>query len=278
MLHQSGSSSNIFGGSAGNFTLTSTATTAFGTQAGAALTNSSNNCLFGYQAGLVITTGGNNNAFGFQALFSNISGTDNTALGTLALQLVTGSQNIGIGRSSGANLTTGAQCVALGHSVSFPSVSANGQLNIQNFIYGFLNTGTGATVSTGRLAFGQSTDDGVTKIQIAGSVKANGYGSALVSKGVVGAAVTIDWTAGCIQTFTTTTATNCTLTFTAPNNPGNSLFLKVVAPAAGTTPTLTYPATVKGVPPATVTLAKVSMLEFVWDGTNYFYMSGCLNV
>lgn len=110
-----------------------------------------------------------------------------------------------------------------------------------------------------------------------GQAKANNYGSALVDKGAITTAVTIDWTAGDHQTFTETTLQNPTITFTAPANPCR-LWLKIAAPATGTTGTITWPATVKGSPPTTVTLAKSSALEFDWDGANYYYMAGCLNV
>ena len=103
------------------------------------------------------------------------------------------------------------------------------------------------------------------------------YGSVLISKGTITTAVTIDWTAGDHQTFTETTLQNPTITFTAPANPCR-LWLKIAAPATGTTGTITWPATVKGSPPTTVTLAKSSALEFDWDGANYYYMAGCLNV
>jgi hypothetical protein len=109
-----------------------------------------------------------------------------------------------------------------------------------------------------------------------GEFKASNYGCALVDKGSPGAAVAIDWRTGKIQAVALTSATNITATFTAPTNPCE-LFLRVTAPPSGTTPTITWPATVKGAPPTTVTLAKISMLEFLWDGTNYFYMGGCLN-
>lgn len=100
---------------------------------------------------------------------------------------------------------------------------------------------------------------------------------ALVDKGTITTAVTLDWTQGRNQKFTETTATNPTVTFTDPLFPG-PVYIKIVAPAAGVSPTITWPANVKGSVPTTVLLAKYSDLHFHFDGTNYNYMGGTLDV
>lgn len=98
------------------------------------------------------------------------------------------------------------------------------------------------------------------------------YGSALVDHGVVGASVTLDWRTGFVQRFQTSSATNCTISFTAPSNPC-ALYIKMVAPASGTTPTLTWP-THKGTAlPTSITLGKTRMAHIVYDGTNYVVTS-----
>lgn len=439
-LHQYGNTTNTFVGyESGNFTLTSTNTTCYGNQTGKFLTGGSGNTLFGDQAGgPSLTTGGNNAAFGY-----------------LALGAVTGSGNVGVGRGAGANITSANQSVAIGQQAQPPSATLNGQLSIQNIIYGFNNTGTLTTVSTGRIAIGTSTDDGVNRFQVldniaqynlansvtgaqhvfrksrAKGVVANGdivgdlayegfdgsnyiptalirvgingtpgtndmpgriqfwttadgaasvshrgeinqagewligtsiavgngiklhvegggrvqamiayggyadaniagmgqggyttwnrhggvgamelvnhkgggaggfyftntdgttftdiarlnefgewnskgnYGSALVNKGVVGTTVTLDWRSGMVQRFQTTSATNITISWTAPSQP-TFFFMKIVAPASGTTPTMTWP-THKGTAlPATITLTKTRTAFIEYDGTDYIVHS-----
>lgn len=104
------------------------------------------------------------------------------------------------------------------------------------------------------------------------------YGAALVNKGTITTAVAFDFTAGNFQQFTETSAQNPTISITtAPSNPC-PFWLKIIAPAAGTSPTITYPATFKGAWPTTVTLAKYSLVEGFFDGTNYNYIGGTLNV
>lgn len=110
-----------------------------------------------------------------------------------------------------------------------------------------------------------------------GTVQAAQHTSTLISKGTITSTVAIDWTQGQSQSFTQTSATNHTVTMTAPAAT-SALYLKVIAPAAGSSPTITWPASVKGSPPTTVTLAKYSDLHFHYDGTNYNYIGGCLNV
>lgn len=106
---------------------------------------------------------------------------------------------------------------------------------------------------------------------------APGLNTPLSNLGTVGATATVNFSASAIVTLTTTASTNLTLSFTAPAGPGD-LYLRITAAATGTTVTLTWPASVKGTPPATATTAKASMLNFIYDGTNYWYVSGLLNV
>jgi hypothetical protein len=91
----------------------------------------------------------------------NASATNNTFLGANAGNLITsGANNTLIGSwSTGANsnLTTGSNNIALGYNISFPSATANGQLDIQNIIYGTGNTGAGSTASTGNVGIASST-------------------------------------------------------------------------------------------------------------------------
>jgi len=109
---------------------------------------------FGYQALRNIATGGDNNtAFGYQAGYNITTGSDNLILAT-----ATSSTSI-------ANLTTGSQNILIGNNISFPSASANGQLDIGNEIYGTNITGTGSTLSTGNLGIGTTTPGSIFSVQ-----------------------------------------------------------------------------------------------------------------
>jgi len=180
VLHAEGGTSNIFlGQNAGNFTLTGQNNSVGGSFAGAGLTTGGNNCLWGRQAGNGLQDGGNNVVSGFQALYAGISVGDCVAIGTLALSQagtggVGGNFNVGVGRNAGSNVTSAQQIVAIGYNAQVFNPTDNGQLSIQNIIYGFGNTGSGATVSTGRVCIGTNVDDGVTKLQIAGSQSLTG--------------------------------------------------------------------------------------------------------
>lgn len=117
-----------------------------------------------------------------------------------------------------------------------------------------------------------------------GSLITTGYAAAThyvenrINKGTVGASTTITWAAGSYQTLTLTSATNLTLTFGAPSGPAK-LYLAITSPPSGTNPSITYPATVKGSPPTSVTaLARYMVLEFFYDGTNYIYLAGLNNI
>ncbi|HEY0750719.1 MAG TPA: hypothetical protein VGD26_06175, partial [Chitinophagaceae bacterium] len=127
----------------------------------------------GYQALTSVQTGNHNVAFGSNALQNLISGNENVAIGNSALYdaegtgnvaigysalgsttgVFSGNYNIAIGRAAGyANqITTGAQNVIIGYAANVPSLTASGQLSIQNAIYGASNTGSGVTDSTGTI-------------------------------------------------------------------------------------------------------------------------------
>lgn len=177
--------------------------------------------------------------------------------------------------TNGNGLPTAA--ISMNYSAAY---DAAGTFSMQKRTIGNVFTSNiwGINAGSGKIwvgAAGSGTLNGL--INVVGECQVQTVGTIQVSKGVITTAVTIDWNAGFFQTFTETSLQNPVITFTAPPN-CCSLFLKIVAPASGTTPTISYPATVKGSPPTTVTLAKTSLLEFFWDGTSYFFMSSCQNV
>ena len=117
------------------------------------------------------TTGIQNVGLGANSLSQCAIGVGNTALGTSAMQgatpgqynvgisfqslnATTGNFNIGIGYQSLNTLTSGGQNVGIGYQVQVPTPTQSGQLSIQNIIYGFNNTGTGAIPSTGSIGIG----------------------------------------------------------------------------------------------------------------------------
>lgn len=129
-----------------------------------------------------------------------------------------------------------------------------------------------ARVAAGELLVGTTSNTGQTnvKLRAASQVSANNYGTPVLAKGMVGASTTLDFSLSAYQTLTLTSATNCTIAFTAPANPC-AVRVKVAAPAAGTSPTITWPASVKGAPPTSVTLARATTLAFFYDGANYIF-------
>ena len=92
--------------------------------------------------------------------------------------------------------------------------------------------------------------------------------------GTAGATKTISWLVnGIFQKVTLTTATTCTLTFTAPPSPC-WIILRTISPAAGTVPAIVWPASVKWAaatkPAQATTLGRSNVQRFYFDGTNYW--------
>lgn len=166
-----GAGSQITNVATGNLALavntTGFSNTANGYQALAANTIGVQNTANGSVALTGNVDGSYNVANGFQTLSNNISGVYNLGSGYQALLSNTGHQNTGVGALALNNNTSGALNVGLGYGSNCPSATASGQLSIQNIIYGFANTGTGATVSAGRIAIGKNTDDGISRFQLA---------------------------------------------------------------------------------------------------------------
>jgi hypothetical protein len=119
--------------------------------------------MLGYQSGNVIQTGADWNTF----------------IGYSAGNLVTtGADNIIIGAASttaNSNLTTGSQNILIGSNIRFPSATANGQLNIQNILFGINNSAIGSTVSSGSIGIGTSSP--TTQFQTTGSVRFSNFGA-----------------------------------------------------------------------------------------------------
>ena len=160
--HAKGTSSAFFGG-AGNFTNTGSFNIASGLSALQQITSATYTTAIGNFALPSLTSTANNTALGSNAGSSTNTGANNTYLGAF----------------TGGTVTTGSNTISIGYNCDVPSATANGQMSIGNIIYGFANTGTGATPSTGRIVIGSATDDGVNKLQVAGSVAVSTVGSGL---------------------------------------------------------------------------------------------------
>ena len=96
--------------------------------------------------------GTNNVTVGGSAGRYAASGAGNTLIGNrTGTSLTTGAYNVALGFQSGNAITTGSKNIAIGYDVDPQSNTANGQLTIQNAIFGTDNIGVGTTVSTGNI-------------------------------------------------------------------------------------------------------------------------------
>lgn len=116
-FHAQGGITNVFvGGGSGNFTATSTNTTAVGRNSANALTSGSDNTFVGFQAGLGATSGAQLTAVGSGALQTATTTSNLTAVGYNALNLATGAGSCAFGHLAGAVVSTGASNTLIGQS------------------------------------------------------------------------------------------------------------------------------------------------------------------
>lgn len=144
-----------------------------GTQAGYFATNAAHGFFGGYQAGygatdaansVFIGQGAGRNATsavesifigkgsGNNAVSTGVTGDYNIGLGTdTGKALTSGVGNTFIGYKVGDTVTTGSKNLLIGYDIDAQSNTADGQLSIQNAIFGTGNSGTGTTASTGKI-------------------------------------------------------------------------------------------------------------------------------
>lgn len=127
----------FIGKGAGNFTNTGQFNVGIGSNALTSLTSGLVNTTFGQEAGTSITSGD------YNVIVGGISG------GLIS----TGDGNIIIGAGAAATLTTGSQNIYIGYSITEQSATANGQLSIQNAIFGLGNITTSTTIASGNIGF-----------------------------------------------------------------------------------------------------------------------------
>jgi hypothetical protein len=101
---------------------------------------------------LTATTATQNISVGAASCHILTTGSDNVALGYNSLSLATtGSDNVAVGSGAATGISTGSQNVGIGYQVQVADGTANGQLTIQNAIYGVSNTAVSSSVSSGNI-------------------------------------------------------------------------------------------------------------------------------
>jgi hypothetical protein len=158
----------FLGNSTGNTTLSGSYGVGVGNQVMQSLTSGNYNIGLGYQALLGLTSGSENIGIGFQSGLS-----------------LTGNSNVLIGYRSSDAITSGSRNVVIGYDVDPPSNTGSDQLVIQNAIFGTGNSGTGTTLSTGKIGILETTPEATLHVtrSTAGSVTANGNSSAVFEHG-----------------------------------------------------------------------------------------------
>lgn len=153
----SGASGGVFLGYKSGQNAVSAAKSVFlGYQAGQSASSAVDSVFIGYNAGNN-ATGSLESIFigknsGYNSVSTGITGDYNIGLGTdTGKALTTGAYNILLGYQSGDTITTGSNNVIIGKSIDAQGVTASDQLSIQNAIFGTGNSGTGTTVSTGKI-------------------------------------------------------------------------------------------------------------------------------
>ena len=111
----------------------------------------------------------------------------------------------------------------------------------------------------------------VAKLDQNGNFTSNNYTYNTFNIGTVTSTCAVNWsTNGGNQKATTTNATACTVSFTAPAGP-SELVIALIGPASGTSGTITWP-TFKGTAPTTTGIASgTTRMVWIWyDGANYW--------
>jgi hypothetical protein len=182
-LTQTTANNNTFiGYTSGSANTSGNQNTFIGSGAGSQNTTGSDNLYAGFQAGAETTINGNRNVFlGSQVIGENqLTSNDNVAVGynALGLGFTSGSFNNVFGSQAASSITSGqynivfgykasmsddptvaikqgSQNVAIGYRANVADSSGNGQLSIQNAIYGKSNTlnVTGDAIATGFIGF-----------------------------------------------------------------------------------------------------------------------------
>ncbi len=145
--------------------------------AAAARTTGSQNTVVGRNAMLgnwaAAGTASNNVVMGNDAMYALENGSSNVGIGFGVFAAVTdGNNNIGIGYQAGDNLTTGSGNIIIGHNIDATSPTVNNLLNIGNFIFGTGFSGSGTTISNGRIGIASNAPQAVLDVVGTGTASA----------------------------------------------------------------------------------------------------------
>jgi hypothetical protein len=143
-----------------------------GNGAGAGPYSNRGGVLVGTNAGTSFITGSDYNTFlGYNSGYNVSSGANNILIGASPT-------------SGNENLTSGSGNIKIGYNISFPSTTANNQLNIGNLIYGTGLDGTGSTLSGGNIGIGTTSPD--EKLDVNGNFALSSTNSALIKWPYIG--------------------------------------------------------------------------------------------
>jgi hypothetical protein len=179
----------VFGGNSGLRLTTGNRVSLFGSEAGRNITTGSNSVLVGVKAGLNITTGGFNTIVGSDAL--SISNADyTTSLGYQALaNLIISNLNTAIGFQAGRRfgsgtspLTNSSTSIFIGNDAraggdgqSNQTVIGSGAIGLGSNTNVLGNSTSSQTHLWGNLTLGNTVNDGLNLLQVAGSTIASQY-------------------------------------------------------------------------------------------------------
>ncbi|MFH0938879.1 MAG: hypothetical protein V1899_06325 [Planctomycetota bacterium] len=149
---------NVFiGTNAGISNTSGQANTYIGCQAGQIASSSNYNTVVGVSAGSGLGSG--NSLFGAEAgYYLGTGSTQNVLMGMNAGRAMTsGARNIIIGCQAGDNITTGSNNIIIGYDIDAPVATGGNQMSIGNIIYATGVSGTGTTVSPGKVGIGTAS-------------------------------------------------------------------------------------------------------------------------
>jgi hypothetical protein len=154
---------------------------AIGSSAALAITAANNDVFIGWQSGLAATGAFRETYVGYQTgLVATGNVHDNVLLGQSAgAGLTSGSTNTVLGSAgnnvSNACVTSGSNNTEVGFGVCVPTATSSNQLAISNLIYATGVSGTGTTVSPGRVGIGTKAPNAALTLGDAGGTNNDGH-------------------------------------------------------------------------------------------------------
>lgn len=193
--------------------------TAIGASSLQSLTTGSRNMALGFESIPLNTTGERNTGIGANALGNSSTGSNNTAVGNLALgAITTTSSNVGIGQESGYRISSGSVNQTSSQSIFIGQDSrASVAGNTNEIVIGHTAVGQGSntaiignssitkTFLRGSVMVNTTTDNGVDKLQVSGSIQGTGFDQAYLARTTAYTATDTDYLIDCTTgTFTVT--------------------------------------------------------------------------